>query len=272
MKWVKRFENWIDEDKNITEKVIEEFNLLYKPLGIWLKNGSYTNIGRKRQFTTEQDKANIAFHINFNFLATYSKDNNETHSLFRRILTNDNNKASVSLPITIITDRIIDHVTVDFCYSLKNSTGVYREKYRLFGPYDGLIYSTEFTNEGRLIILNKELLTEEKKNCMLKIIIGYIIDIFSGVSDKLSIDSPEGENFIINQSIVKDTMLEYSKYLLKNNNPSYLYKIAYELIIKSPDSFKVLNKMKDTVAYEEFKKIGDPDKISSAHDMGEMGF
>ena len=200
MKWVRKFENW---KQNST--LIEQFNLLYRPLGLWLT----TKAPLRKDDTISLNTFKYSFNININFntedtVFGYFFD---TAHRFRNekiypVTSNNIKLEEISL---LFRTHHIDHEN---------------DKFSSFRAYGYMPSYVSFFNKTQMIYT--EQITDDKENNLISILIGYVICICEHICNYM-MDSGQK----IESDIIKNIVIKYSKYLLENlpnilfENPNY---------------------------------------------------
>lgn len=247
MKWIKEyniFNETIRYDINKLNRVMEDFNKLYNPLGIWID-------------TYSDSEQIMGFEICFNF----SWDKNKYTNIISGMLAKQHYASS--FPVYdkgAYKGNYTRKLIISFCQHIN-------------GSHNSQI---SYINDGlRTNKVYREVFSKQKESNLLNILIEYLGKLYEDLSDEIYvIDFNVDNKYYIDAYWLRLVIIKYNQ--INKVTPfgcDSIYKLIYEEIQKSPEkAYRFFNSIKGTEAYEEFKKIGDPDKIATATDMGEMGF
>ena len=251
----------LDISKTDVIKLYEQFNFLFVELGLSAMYGTYQD-----QYSTLTDDrcygVKIFTYYSVNTVSYNDKGDTET--------VQANTKTIFG---SIFTALYGENLIVN---PIKNGGELSTNFDLIFTNNDRFIPKYQRDNTVKPVPLNNEE--------GIKTVINSVKLYFTHrISDKIYIVKSKSTEEI---NLFRYIIIKYCEYLLTKSNIPYessneikthLYKIIYEAIISSSCnkySFKIFNYMKHNSAemYDEFKLIGDPDKLTSAEDMGEMGF
>lgn len=239
-------EGWETQQKVLTEptlKQLEMFNNLYGVLGISVKDKSTS-------YLSTVDMANNMTLLMIEIGIDISKEG----SIFHTIYQYEGKQQKVYVVNT--DDKCVEKIEIRFnrnktnvikLGSAYNNRGIRFER----PTYNVKLLDPNLVNVTTITILND----------------WFIHD--NSLSDKIrliGVDNTDYGNFV-------DNMLRtiLSKVFTPNMTLEKIYNIVYQEFANSKDSHRLFGKLKGTVHYDYFRKIGGKN-LDTASDMNQMGF